>query len=89
MADERLKILKMIQAGTIDAQEGARLLKALRTGNARNGADHRWLNICIMDHKTKQLIVKINIPMNLVTSAGFDALRFLAENTTWQQQKND
>ncbi len=89
-AEERMKILEMVQTGVINSDEGAHLLNALQTGTdkASNGADARWLRIRITDVKTKQAKININIPMSLVNSASFNALRYLAENTTWQQQKN-
>jgi hypothetical protein len=87
-AEERMKILEMVQTGVINSDEGAHLLQALQTDKASNGADARWLRIRITDVKTKQAKININIPMSLVNSASFNALRYLAENTTWQQQKN-
>ena len=88
MAEERMKILEMVQSGSITSEEGARLLKALQPAadQSHNGADTRWLHIRITDFKHHRTKININIPMSLLT--GFYALRYLTEDTTWQQQKN-
>jgi polyhydroxyalkanoate synthesis regulator phasin len=56
-AEERLKILKMIQEGKITAEEGAKLLKALsassqkpkRQPSARTTGAARWLRVRVTD----------------------------------------
>ncbi len=68
-AEERMKILEMVQAGKISPEEGARLLQALQAGSkkASNGRDPRWLRIRVTDLKTGQAKVNVNIPMSLVS----------------------
>jgi hypothetical protein len=89
--EERMKILEMIQTGKISPEEGARLLQALQAGGktTSNGHDPRWLHIRITDRETGHTAVNVNIPLHLVNNAGFNALRYLTETTTWQQQKSE
>jgi hypothetical protein len=70
-AEERLRILQMIQEGKITAEEGANLLQAL--GGAGKGKppasptrDPRLLRVRITDLNTGKTKVNVNIPMGLV-----------------------
>lgn len=69
-AEERLRILQLIQEGKITAEEGARLLQAL--GSSKPSAappparDPRLLRVRITDLKTGRTKVNVNIPMSLV-----------------------
>jgi hypothetical protein len=73
-AEERLKILKMIDEGKISAEEGARLLSALagsqKTGNrapVRSSAGAaRWLRVRVTDTFTGKTKATVNLPMRLV-----------------------
>jgi hypothetical protein len=69
-AEERLRILKMIEEGKISADEGAELLQALRTGEGggkrRPGGEKRWLRVRITDLDSGQAKVSVNIPVSLV-----------------------
>jgi len=62
-AEERLKILEMVQEHKISPEEGARLLQALQAGSKKgnNGRDPRWLRIRITDLKSGQAKVNVNI----------------------------
>lgn len=69
-AEERLKILNMIAEGKISAEDGSRLLEALKSGkkNGGEGTDTgraRYLRVRITgrDNKVK---ADINLPMSLV-----------------------
>ncbi len=70
-AEERMRILTMIQEKQITAEEGARLLTAL---NARSGGEAgqqpankaRWLRVRVTDAGTGRLKVNVNIPVGLV-----------------------
>ncbi len=71
-AEERIKILKMVEEGKITAEEGARLLKALskserkaRRETPRRGAG-RWLRIRVSDLESGEPSVNINLPMKLL-----------------------
>jgi hypothetical protein len=75
--EERMKILKMIEEGKITAEEGARLLAALR--DARRGpgvpaaprgpgaaGGARWLRIRVTDTNTGRSKASVQIPLALV-----------------------
>jgi hypothetical protein len=68
-AEERLKILEMIREGTINAEEGARLLQALNL-NAKKQAgqvrEPKWLRVQVTDVKSGKQKVHVNLPMSLV-----------------------
>ncbi len=70
-AEERLRILQMIQEGKITAEEGANLLQALGgAGKTKPSSpptrDPRLLRVRITDLNTGKTKVNVNIPMGLV-----------------------
>ncbi|RME08722.1 MAG: hypothetical protein D6803_00485 [Anaerolineae bacterium] len=72
-AEERKKILKMIQEGKITPEEGARLLKALsaseekpRRRGERSRLAARWLRVRVTDMEAGQTKVNVNLPLRLV-----------------------
>ncbi|GAB4412444.1 MAG: hypothetical protein Kow00106_07060 [Anaerolineae bacterium] len=70
-AEERMRILQMIQDGKITAEEGARLLQALSKGRPPTPPpppirDPRMLRVRITDLTTGKTKVNVNIPMSLV-----------------------
>lgn len=73
-AEERLKILKMIDEGKISAEEGAKLLAALmdsqktppRTSVRNIAAGNRWLRVRVTDTITGKTKATVNLPMRLV-----------------------
>jgi hypothetical protein len=68
--DEKMQILNMIFSGQITAEEGAKLLSALKTGSRESGAEDstpaRWFRVRVTDLKTGKVKVNVNIPMALV-----------------------
>ena len=70
--EERMQILKMIEAGTISAEEGAKLLAALDEGSSKRerieplGGKARWMRIRVTDLRTGNAKVNVNLPMGLV-----------------------
>ena len=75
-AEERMRILKMIDEGKISAEEGARLLTALsetRRGpnlsnsNRATGAA-RWLRVRVTDLATGRSKATVQIPLALIES---------------------
>ena len=70
--EERMQILKMIEAGTISAEEGAKLLAALDEGSSKRerieslGGKARWMRIRVTDLKSGNAKVNVNLPMGLV-----------------------
>jgi len=65
-----MRILKMIEEKQITAEEGARLLEALRTGRASAERDEtaraRWLRVRVTDRASGKLKVNVNIPVGLI-----------------------
>ena len=73
--EERMQILKMIEAKQITAEEGAKLLNALGEKDRGNGAPGpkpspsttgRWFRVRVTDLKTGRRKVNVNIPLGLV-----------------------
>jgi hypothetical protein len=69
--EERLRILKMISDKQITAEEGARLLEALRAsaGEATLREDApraRWLRVRVTDRTSGKVKVNVNLPVGLL-----------------------
>jgi len=69
--EERMRILKMIEEKQITAEEGAKLLEALRaTGSDAAQREEvtkaRWLRVRVTDRSSGKLKVNVNIPVGLV-----------------------
>ncbi len=84
LKEERMQILKMIENGTITADEGARLLSALEEGAARGeqstpSGQARWMRIRVTDLKTGRAKVNVNLPMGLVNFGMKMGARFAPE----------
>ncbi len=74
-AEERMKILKMIEEGKLSAEEGAKLLSALSenrrvsTGTpsiSRAAGAPRWLRVRVTDMKTGRSKATVQIPLGLI-----------------------
>jgi len=86
-AEERLKILKMIQDGTITAEEGAKLLKALTSSSQKPRSRRasvqigsaRWLRVRVTDMATGKAKVNVNLPLKLVDAGINIAAQFVPE----------
>ncbi len=73
-AEERMQILKMIEAKQITAEDGAKLLGALgekdrgesRVASPSPGTSGRWFRVRVTDLKTGRRKVNVNIPLGLV-----------------------
>ena len=74
---ERMQVLKMIQEGKITAEEGAKLLVALKASTTRHvggqvaGSDlppgaGKWFRVRVTDLRTGKRKAVINIPLGLV-----------------------
>ncbi len=84
LKEERMQILKMIEDGTITADEGAKLLVALEEGATRNvqttpGGQARWMRIRVTDLNTGRTKVNVNLPMGLVNLGVKMGARFAPE----------
>jgi hypothetical protein len=73
-AEERLKILKMIDEGKISAEEGAKLLTALSDSQKlknkptvrETAGNARWLRVRVTDSFTGKTKATVNLPLRLV-----------------------
>lgn len=73
-AEERMQILKMIEAKKITAEEGAKLLGALGEKDRGDpkipppppGTSGRWFRVRVTDLRTGKRKVNVNIPLGLV-----------------------
>src|SRR5512142_2767409 len=73
-AEERMQILKMIEAKQITAEEGAKLLTALGEKDKNKDApvppspatNGRWFRVRVTDLRTGRRKVNVNIPLGLV-----------------------
>ena len=68
-AEERMRILKMISEKQITAEEGARLLEALRVGAdvpRDESARPKWLRVKVTDRRTEKVKLNVTIPVGLV-----------------------
>lgn len=91
-SDERLRILKMIQEGKITADEGAKLLSALREArpvplhppvpSTRSGQG--WLRVRVTDMATGRTKVNVNLPLGLV-DAGMNIATQFAPDINFSQ----
>ncbi|MGE5222968.1 MAG: SHOCT-like domain-containing protein [Omnitrophica WOR_2 bacterium] len=72
--EERMKILKMIQEGKITAEEGAKLLAALRESRKPTtgrpgvslGGNKGWLRVRVTDMTSGRTKVNVNLPLGLM-----------------------
>ncbi|MBI2758854.1 MAG: hypothetical protein HYX49_09270 [Chloroflexi bacterium] len=73
-AEERMKILKMIEEGKVSAEDGAKLLAALSEGRrgpglmgpSRLAGAGRWLRIRVTDIATGRSKASVQIPLGLI-----------------------
>lgn len=83
-SDERLQVLKMIEEGRIDAEEGASLLKALGekpSGYTSDPQDKRLLRVQVDDEGGRRK-VNVTLPMRLVNAGLKIANHYLDEETS-------
>ena len=84
-AEERMKILKMVEEGKVSAEDGAKLLAALnesRKGQAApaatpSGGEARWFRVRISDLATGKTTTTVNIPLGLVNAGMKMGARFV------------
>lgn len=71
-AEERMKILKMVEEGRISAQEGAKLLTALsnserrRTSSTTTTGQAKWFRVRVAELNSGRNKVNVSLPMSLV-----------------------
>ena len=68
--EERMKILKMIEEGKVNAEEGAKLLSAVTSANRPLGAlsasGAKWLRVRVTDINSGRSKATVQIPINLM-----------------------
>ncbi len=80
--EERLQVLKMVEAGQISAEEGAKLLTALENPPEPpegKSTQKRWLRVRVTDQHTGKRKVNVNIPLGLVEMASRMGVHFGAQ----------
>lgn len=91
-AEERMKILKMIDEGKLTAEEGAKLLAALAesrkpprkpTLSGTTGNAH-WLRIRVTDNTSGKAKATVNLPLGLV-DAGLNIASAYAPGIAFDQ----
>jgi hypothetical protein len=82
-ADERMRILKMVEEGKITPEEGAKLLSALRESGKEQApaAPSRprrkgWLRVRVTDTATGRTKVNVNLPLGLIDAGMNIATQF-------------
>jgi hypothetical protein len=87
-AEERLKILTMIQEGKITAEEGLELLNTLsKVGSDDSAADDsgafrrsaRWLRVKVTDTDTGKTRVNVRLPISLMNAGMKMGAKFAPE----------
>jgi hypothetical protein len=82
-SEERMKILKMVEDGKINAEEASQLLKALNKQERRRPpvaeGDARWLRVRITDLDSDRASVNVNLPINMVNVGLKMGARFIPE----------
>jgi hypothetical protein len=91
MSEERARILQMISEGKITAQEGAKLLNALRGSSAPSpepaAGTARWFRVRVTDMATGRTKVNVNLPLSLVKAGLKMGARFAPdmEDLDWEE----
>jgi len=88
-AEERMKILSMIQDGTITAEEGMRLLETLEEPPKRPAAQERpsapasnrarFVRVCVTDTDSGKTRVNVRLPISVVSAGMKMGARFSPE----------
>jgi hypothetical protein len=91
MSEERARILQMVSEGKITAEEGARLIGALRSGSASpqepRAGTARWFRVRVTDMATGRTKVNVNLPLTLVKAGLKMGARFAPdmEELDWNE----
>jgi len=93
MDDERMKVLKMVQEGKINADEAAQLLEALdvssgtknakgttfTTTSSSSNSGSRWMRVLVTDTDTGKTRVNMRVPLSVVSAGIKLGMRFSPE----------
>jgi hypothetical protein len=92
MSEERARILQMVSEGKISAEEGVKLINALRgsrpaAGETPREGSPRWIRVRVTDMVTGRTRVNVNLPFSLVTAATKLGARFApeTEELDWEE----
>lgn len=88
--EERMKVLKLIEDGKINSEEGARLLAALdksrsrtrrnnRMENEASQGDGRWIRVRVSDTHSGKTHVNMQLPLALVNMGLAVGARFVPD----------
>lgn len=77
--EERMKVLQMLEEGTITAEEATQLLKALHADKPPQPSEGRQLLIHVTDLRTGKGKVNIRVPLGLVTAGMRVAERYASD----------
>ena len=91
-ADERMRILKMVEEGKLNPEEGVRLLAALRDSRkdsrpavaSGRAAGKGWLRVRVTDVNSGRVKVNVNLPLGLV-DAGMNIATQFAPNINFSE----
>ena len=92
-SEERMKILKMINDGKINAEEGSQLLSALSQRSdkshktAKRSMSGQMLRVRVSDMSTGKAKVNVNVPMRLVDAGWNIAAQFVPEMENGQMME--
>jgi len=77
MESEKLQILKMVQDGTVSAEEGSKLLQALEQKGAVGsaGGQAKWMRIRVKEKNGN--LVNVNLPLSLMEVAVNMGMKFI------------
>ncbi len=91
MSEDRMQILKMLEAGQITAKEAADLLGALEKSKKRHeegpASRGRWLRVRVTDLASGKVKVNVNVPMGLVDVATRMGARFTPKTASVDPQE--
>jgi hypothetical protein len=85
LKEERMQILRMIQSGQINAEEGAKLLSALEGSQKSEMAANvaatqgKFLRVRVTDMSTGKTKVNVNVPLALVNVGLKMGARFMPD----------
>jgi hypothetical protein len=93
-AEERMKILKMVEEGKISAEDGAKLLTALNEGRKTAaapaagplGGEARWFRVRVSDLASGKTTTTVNIPLGLVNAGIKMGARFAPDWDSGQME---
>ncbi len=92
MSEERTRILQMVSEGKISAQDGVKLINALRSSRSGTpptdrGGTPRWIRVRVSDVVTGRTRVNVNLPFSLIQAAAKLGARFTpqTDELDWEE----